>query len=165
MGNSPLDYKEKLKQVAQEASVHLMRLENAFVKLHKKYTFPIDINKFKTIINDENDLPLADQIIYRFSKAQDTVGAKLFKAFMLYQGDDAERPFLDILNSLEKSKVLMVSDWIELRDLRNDISHNYDSKPENAVNILNDIFKHKDELKKILNSFIKVSRINLDDAK
>lgn len=157
MGSSSLDYKEKLRQVAQEANIHLLRLEVACKKLQTKYGFPIDEQKFISIIDDENDLSFADQIVYRFSKAQDAIGAKLFKAFMLYQGDDTDRPFLDILNSLEKARVLMVDNWITLRDLRNDISHNYDSNPENSIRILNDIYQHKSELKDILESIMRVA--------
>lgn len=165
MGNTSLNYKDKLAQVAQEANIHLLRLEQACSKLQQKYGFPIDETKFNDIIDDENDLPLADQIVYRFSKAQDAIGAKLFKAFTLYQGDDTDRPFLDILNSLEKSRVLMVDDWIILRDLRNDISHNYDSNPEKEITILNKIYGQKDELKNIVDAIIKVAGINLGDKK
>jgi hypothetical protein len=161
VGGNSLDYKEKLRQVAQEATIHFLRLELACVRLQKKYGFPINEEKFDSIMNDDNDSPLADQVIYRFSKAQDTVGAKLFKAFVLSQGDDTERPFLDISNSLEKASVLMVADWIELCDLRNDISHNYGSNTEQTLKILNDIYEHKNELKNILDAVVRVAGISL----
>ena len=160
MGNSSLDYKKKLKQVIEEANIHLLRLELACDKLKGRYGFPLDEAAFASIVSNENDLSFADQMIYRFSKAQDAVGAKLFKAFLLYQGEDTQKPFLDILNSLEKSRVLLVADWIELRDLRNDISHNYDSDPKIAINILNDIYEHKNELKKIVGSVESISTKN-----
>ncbi len=38
-----------------------------------------------------------DQVVYRFSKLQDIMGAKLFKSFLLFQGENINKPFLDIL--------------------------------------------------------------------
>ena len=163
MGSTSLNYKEKLAQVAQEATIHLLRLDEAFLTLQEKYKFPINEKGFESILN--NDLSYADQIIYRFSKAQDTIRGKLFRAFVVAQGESAERPFLDILNALEKIRILMVEDWFVLRDLRNEIAHNYDSSEQKALGILNDIYKNKHELKNILDAIIRVAGINLGDNK
>ena len=104
------------------------------------------------MLNDSASLAFADQIIYRFSKAQDSMGAKLFKAFMLYNGENVDRPFLDILNSLEKIHILNVDEWFELREIRNEIAHNYENNENVARNIINSIYMHKGELKQILES-------------
>ena len=45
---------------------------------------PIAQKQFAELLTNRIELAFADQIIYRFSKAQDTIGAKLFKAFLLY---------------------------------------------------------------------------------
>jgi len=69
-------------------------------------------------MHDNVALAFADQIIYRFSKAQDSMGAKLFKAFMFFQDENVDKPFMDILNSLEKLEILEVDEWFELREIR-----------------------------------------------
>ena len=56
------------------------------------------------MLEELDSLAYCDQIIYRFSKLQDTMGAKLFKALLLYQGENIDKPFLDLLNRLEKMK-------------------------------------------------------------
>ncbi len=96
-------------------------------------------------------LAFADQIIYRFSKAQDSMGAKLFKAFMLYQGENVDKPFLNILNSLEKLEILDVDEWFELREIRNEIAHNYEENEATGRAIINSIYNSKNELQSILN--------------
>ena len=47
---------------------------------------------------------MAKKIIYRFSKLQDCMGTKLFKSVLMYQGENVNKPFLDILNTIYKLK-------------------------------------------------------------
>ena len=65
---------------------------------------------FHELLRNDGHLAFADQMIFRFSKAQDCIGAKLFKSFLLAQGENIDRPFLDILNSLEKINMLSVDE-------------------------------------------------------
>ena len=152
MRNKALVYKSRLQKILQEINIHLFRIENAFAELSKLYSFPFCEDDFAEMLNDSASLAFADQIIYRFSKAQDSMGAKLFKAFMLYHGENVDRPFLDILNSLEKINILNVDEWFELREIRNEIAHNYENNENLSRNIINSIYKHKGELKQILES-------------
>jgi hypothetical protein len=145
-----LIYKEKLNQTLAEAHSHLIRIDEAFEELTKKYSFPIAQDTFCVLLNSRIDLAFADQIIYRFSKAQDTIGAKLFKAFMLYQGENVDKPFRDILNALEKLHILDVDGWFFLREIRNEIAHDYEDNHNKARNIVNSIYQHRGELKNIL---------------
>ncbi|MEA3315002.1 MAG: toxin-antitoxin system antitoxin subunit, partial [Campylobacterota bacterium] len=85
-------------------------------------------------------------------KLQDCMGAKLFKSILLYQGENVNKPFLDILNNLEKMDIIDVDNWFELRDLRNEIAHDYDDNNNQAINILNTIHSLQDELERILNN-------------
>lgn len=78
-------------------------------------------------------------MIYRFSKAQDTIGARVFKAFFLFQGENLDKPFLDLLNQLEKLNIMDVDQWFLLREVRNTIAHEYESHHQQAYEILNAI--------------------------
>ena len=147
MGNKTLIYKTKVTDNINESLKHLQRLNNAFDELKKQYTLPINTKSYKSIINSTQDLAYSDQIIYRFSKLQDIMGAKLFKALLLYQGENIDRPFLDILNSLEKMNIIDVEEWFEIRDLRNDIAHDNEYM---AIEIINNIYELKQELEKII---------------
>ena len=160
MRDTALAYKAKLQKVLKEIDTHLLRIENAFAELSKQYSLPFCENDFAEMSNDSVALAFADQIIYRFSKAQDSMGAKLFKVFMLCQGENVDRPFLDILNSLEKINILNIDVWFELREIRNEIAHNYENNENLACNIINSIYIHKNELKQILESVNRKAEIS-----
>jgi uncharacterized protein with HEPN domain len=143
-------YREKVSKNLEESFKHLQRLENGFLELQKEFSFPINREDFQNILEKNQYLAYSDQIIYRFSKLQDSMGAKLFKSLLLYQGENVNRPFIDILNQLEKIEIIDVDEWFEIRDLRNEIAHDYNSNDDIAVEMLNSIFRLKDDLKKIL---------------
>ena len=80
------------------------------------------------------------------------MGAKLFKSVLLYEGENVNKPFLDILNRLEDIDIINVDEWFEIRDLRNEIAHDYEDNDEMAINILNTIYKLKVDLREILSA-------------
>jgi hypothetical protein len=149
MGSENLDL-IKVQHNLQEGFIHLQRVNEAIEEIEKKYSFPISENDFEKILENRVDLAFSDQIIYRFSKLQDLIGAKLFKSFLLYQGENIDRPFRDILNRFEQIEILNVEEWFEVRNLRNEIAHNYDSNQNIAIEILNGIFETRNDLRKIL---------------
>ena len=152
MGNKTLVYKEKVQHNLSESYKHLKRLSDAFLQLKSNYSLPLNKNTYQLILDNLESLAYSDQIIYRFSKLQDCMGAKLFKSILLYQGENIDKPFLDILNQLEKMDIVSVDDWFEIRDLRNEIAHDYDDDDSIAINILNTIYELKDELKMVLDN-------------
>lgn len=150
MGNKTVVYKQKVQDNLAESRKHLLRLENAFDALGQNYTFPMSKDTFSKILSSVEHLAYSDQIIYRFSKLQDCMGAKLFRSVLLYEGENINKPFLDILNQLEAINIINVDEWFEIRDLRNEIAHEYDDDEEKAIEIINAIFKLRDELDTIL---------------
>jgi len=150
MGNKTLVYKQKVQDNLSESRKHLKRLRDAFDELAKSYAIPLDIKTYSQILDDIQALAFSDQIIYRFSKLQDCMGAKLFKSLLLYQGENVDKPFLDILNQLEKMDIIDVDEWFEIRDLRNEISHDYEENEQTAISILNMIYRLKPDLENIL---------------
>ena len=152
MGNKTLVYKQKVLDNLNESYKHLQRLNDAFSELKKVYSFPIVQTDFNNILNSTQHLAYSDQSIYRFSKLQDCMGAKLFKSILLYQGENVNKPFLDILNQLERMNIVDVDEWFEIRDLRNEIAHDYESSETKAIDIINMIYSIKDGLGKILDT-------------
>ena len=74
---------------------------------------------------------------------------------MLYQGENVDKPFRDILNNLEKLNIVDVEQWFVLREIRNEIAHDYENNQEQARLILNNIYQHRDTLQKILSEIKK----------
>jgi len=156
MGNKTLIYKNRVSDNLNESFKHLKRLNIAFEQLEKKYKFPIKKESLKKILEDVVDLAFCDQCIYRFSKLQDSMGAKLFKSVLLYEGENINKPFIDILNRLEKIEIINVDEWFEIRDLRNEIAHDYDENDIVVMQILNSIYDLREELNRILKAIEKM---------
>ncbi|WP_457743704.1 hypothetical protein [Sulfurimonas sp.] len=156
MGNKTLIYKQKVLDNLNESYRHLQRIDDSISELQQRYPFPLTANDFGSILQDKQMLAFSDQCIYRFSKLQDCMGAKLFKSILLYQGENVNKPFLDILNQLEAMNILNVDEWFEIRDLRNEIAHDYANHDNVAIEILNAIYKIKNELELTLNTINKI---------
>lgn len=126
---------DKLKETLAICDLHHQRMMFAFSNI-KKY-FPLT----EQILSQITDIELAlfDQLIYRFSKLQDSMGTRLFKQILeLLEEDISGLPFLDILYKLENLNLLeSAKDWITLRQTRNTVSHEYPFYMEIQVEELN----------------------------
>ena len=142
-----LDMK-RLKQdkIIKECEKHLQRLKYAKSKL--KDIFPLTAQSYQNL--SQEDIQVIDQFIYRFSKLQDTIGEKLIKiVFSLYEENIEKFTFIDILNRLEKADILTTQSWRELRDIRNELSHNYEDEPLQSSIVLNKVYEKEELLESI----------------
>jgi hypothetical protein len=97
------------------------------------------------------ELALFDQLIYRFSKLQDSMGTRLFKQLLeVLEEDITGLPFIDILYKMEKLNLLEnAKDWIALRQTRNTLSHEYPFYQEVQMEELNLLPEDVDKLSTI----------------
>ena len=142
--------KEKIQRVLNECQKHKQRILEASEDLDK--LMPLDEKSYKSLSKDE--IQALDQFLFRFSKLQDAMGRKLFRLILILKEGDEEfvnsLNFIDILNHLEKMKILYAKQWKELRDIRNELAHNYDDDSQEMAEILNIIYTKKDDLFVIL---------------
>ena len=114
---------DKLREALKLCSIHNERMQYAFNKV--KHYFPLDETSYNKLSKD--DLSYIDQLIFRFSKLQDSMGNRLFPALLKCLGEDIEaKPFIDILTTLERLE--LIDDhriWLELRETRNIVTHEY----------------------------------------
>jgi hypothetical protein len=115
--------------------IHHQRMMFAYESV-KKY-FPLSESSFGKI--SKLEMALFDQLIYRFSKLQDSMGARLFKQLLeALEEDVSGRPFIDILYKLEKLNLLEnAKDWVKLRQTRNNVAHEYPFFKEVQIEELN----------------------------
>ena len=138
----------KMQKYLNECNKHKIRIEKSYAKV--KEIFPLSAPRYQSLNDDE--IEAMDQYLFRFSKLQDTLGKRVFRAIVSeYEEDIDALTFVDVLNRLEKIGVLDdVNIWKTLRDVRNDISHQYDDNPQEMAEALNNIFAYKTELIAIL---------------
>ena len=77
-----------------------------------------------------------DAYLKRFSSLQDFLGAKIFPLLIEISGIGANK-MSEVLYHIEKEGIIdNLSHWIELREARNDLEHDY---PEELQQALNDL--------------------------
>ena len=125
----------KLNNTLIICEVHYQRMMFAWDRL--KQHFPLTEEKLKSLT--PVDLALSDQLIFRFSKLQDVMGSRLFRQILEMLGEDVTGvPFIDILNKMEKLDLIdKAVTWINLRQTRNIISHEYPFAQEEQADELN----------------------------
>lgn len=153
--------KERIEKILYECDRHVLRIGEAVDDL--KAFMPLDKDKYISL--DKNQVQALDQFLFRFAKLQDAIGRKLFKQILILKEDDnlliENMPFIDILNRFERLGILEVKDWARLRDIRNELAHNYDDEPEEMAEAINQTYYERDSLIKIYNN-VKVYYQSLD---
>jgi len=126
-----------------ECDKHIEKINDA--KFYLKNLMPLTIEKYLTI--DKIQSSFIDQLNFRFSKLQDTIGESILKGILiLFEEDVEKKTFLDILNRLEKLDILNKNRWLELREVRNNIAHEYSFNQDEVVDNINLIYDKSDEL-------------------
>lgn len=111
---------------------------------------PLDGQKLSSL--DLESIQDIDQLVYRYSKLQDSMGSKLFPALLKVLMEPLEEsPMLDKLNKLEKLGVLpSVQRWQEIREIRNKFAHDYPEGDEMKAAVLNAACSSIEELAEVL---------------
>ena len=139
--------KIKISRYLNQCDKHLQRIEEAYDDISS--LLPLSVEGYKALQKDE--VQALDQYLFRFAKLQDTLGDKLFKLILIaYDPGEEAVPFIDMLNRLEKlGFITSAKEWMHLRKIRNEISHQYDDEPEEMAQALNHILNQKDIIKEI----------------
>jgi phytoene dehydrogenase-like protein len=114
---------QKVLEAWLQCQKHLYHLEHA-LKLIKPF-LPVTAAYITTQTDEQ--IQAWDQFVLRFTKLQDTLGARFYPALLNYlQEPCATHTMLDKLNRLEKLGLLnKASDWNALRSIRNQFAHDY----------------------------------------
>ena len=97
------DIQDSLEQKLYECNKHIEKINTA--KEYLKDIMPLSVDSYLKI--DKIQSSFIDQLIFRFSKLQDTIGGFLFKATLILAKEDVKpMTFLDILNRLEELKII-----------------------------------------------------------
>ena len=129
--------KERLTNYFNEAKKHIAKIESAKKVLDE--VMPLDKKSFYELCESKQDK--LDVLLFRFSKLQDLLGRKIFRAILEYSGFDTDVSFVKILSELEKESLLEVDRWVGLRDARNAIAHEYPDEEERIIEEINFIYK------------------------
>jgi hypothetical protein len=126
---------ERLTTSVQKCRIHLQRLQYALSQTQG--LFPLERERYQNL--DDAQIGNIDQLVFRFTKLQDELGTNTFRYLLEYlQEDILDKPFRDILNRLERLKIIDSADtWLALRELRIDLTHEYPLLIEETIDKLN----------------------------
>ncbi len=126
-------------------------LKKRFEKLEKHY---IALKEYKVLIDnllqDGNNIyepfifntlkpekkAILDAYLKRFSSIQDFMGAKIFALLLEVAGINSNK-MSEVLYYIEKEQIIdSLENWIELREVRNELEHDYPEELQEALNNL-----------------------------
>lgn len=136
--------KDILQSAINTAQIHAKRMKYAEKKLTPY--FPLSAEAVLAI--NEDEIPIFELYTSRFSKLQDLMGNTLFPELLEAVGDLNEgMTFIDKLNRLEKLGVIDNTErWMQMRQIRNHLSHEYPDQPDLTADYLNYAFQYGKEL-------------------
>lgn len=140
---------ERLQREFEVCDKHILRISEALEGLDVE--LPMSSACYANLSSEQ--VRCIDQFIFRFSKLQDAMGAKIFRYILEYLDEDITAlPMRDILNRLERYLIIPSADeWTYIRELRNEISHDYSLLESDMVTILNELFSKVEVLLAIYN--------------
>jgi len=141
----------KYQRLLNEIQKHINRLEYAFERLKELEYIPLNYKKVDEILKREELVPLLDQIIYRFFKIQEILG-KLLRGYLYINGENVENlPILDVVNIANKYGIEIDKEkWLELRELRNILVHEYEDETCKIADTINKIYNELKLIKRVL---------------
>ncbi len=135
--------RERFQKLLSEEKKHLKRLKEAYETLSSLgYSVPLSGEDVRELLKTREGTMVLDQIAYRFSKLQDSLG-KLLKISLSLLGENVEHlPMVDVVNAAEKLGFPVSEEkWFELRSLRNLIAHEYEEETDKIAELINGIYR------------------------
>ena len=136
---------DKLEPALQECLLHQRRLHTAWQELLQSRGLESDK------LNEEQ-VRIADQMVYRFGRLQDAIGTRLLPALLqIMQEWQDNEAWIDKINRAEKLGLLPSAEiWMLLRELRNQTAHEYPLQPEIVQLNLRRLAQHIPDLEAVL---------------
>ena len=137
MTNKKQELEQRLNREFEICDRHILRIEEALDELTD--LLPMSVEDYVGLNSEQ--IRCLDQFIFRFSKLQDAMGAKIFRNLLEYLDEDVSSlPMRDLLNLLERYRLIdKAEEWNYIRELRNEIAHDYPLSENDVVSILNEL--------------------------
>lgn len=117
---------------------HVLRIREALAGLSADV--PLSAEVYEAFTPEQ--VRCVDQYLFRFAKLQDAMGAKIFRTLLEFWDEDVTNlPMRDILDRLERYRLLpSAEEWVYIRELRNELAHDYPVSDNEVVELLNELF-------------------------
>jgi hypothetical protein len=96
----------------------------------EKLGFDFSVDAFSNL--DTPQKAVLEAYLKRFSSLQDYLGAKVFKSLLDISGISYTK-MSEVLVLIEKEEIVSLDRWIEFRNIRNELEHEYPDEIEEAL--------------------------------
>lgn len=129
---------QRLRRDFDACDRHVLRIREALVGLSAD--IPLSAEVYEAFTPEQ--VRCVDQYLFRFAKLQDAMGAKIFRTLLEFWDEDVTNlPMRDILDRLERYRLLpSTEEWVYIRELRNELAHDYPVSDNDVVELLNELF-------------------------
>jgi len=120
----------------------------------EKVGFQFSIEEFNHL--DTPQKAVLEAYLKRFASLQDYLGAKVFKSLLDSAGISYTK-MSQVLTLIEKEEIISLDKWIEFRNIRNELEHDYPDELEDALRDLKkcvDNFDYMQEVVKKVFEFV-----------
>ena len=143
---------QSFKEQLYECHKHVEKI--IIAKQHLSKLVPLTVESYSRL--NDIEMSFIDQLIFRFSKLQDTLGERIFPSVLKLSKEDVkQKTFVDILNRLEELEIIDKNEWLKLREIRNEIAHEYSFNTEEVIESITNIYNASSDLIKINNDIYK----------
>jgi len=131
----------------------LLKIDKHYIALKEYNILIYNILKKKNIYDESifnalrpEEKAILDAYLKRFSSIQDFLGSKIFPLLLEISGISGNK-MSEVLYHIEKEQIIdSLDNWIELREIRNELEHDYPEKLNEALQ----------DLKFCIDSFTKI---------
>lgn len=143
---------------------HKHKEKITIAKQHLITIIPLTVELYDSL--NDVELSFVDQLVFRFSKLQDSLGEKIFPSNLALSKENIKRKtFVDILNRLEELEILNKNEWLMLRETRNQIAHEYSFNTKELLESINNIYSASNDIINILDKITDFCREKFDFLK
>ena len=142
-------------------SKQLQKVKRHFEALKEYKEF---INKMEFDFTKENFLFLEtsqkavlDAYLKRFASLQDYLGATVFRSLLDIAGITYTK-MSEVLTLIENEEIISLDKWIEFRNVRNELEHDYPEELEDALNDLKYCVENFEYMKEMVQKVFEFSR-------
>ena len=129
----------------QKVAKHYLALKE-YKEFIDKVGFQFSVDEFNNL--DTPQKAVLEAYLKRFSSLQDYLGAKVFRTLLDMAGISYSK-MSEVLTLIEKEEIVSLDRWIEFRNIRNELEHDYPDELEEALKDLKycvDSFEYMQEV-------------------
>ncbi len=136
-----------IKNQLKKVEAHYKALKEFYDEI-KKLDFDFTVDSYEKLQTLQK--ALLEAYLKRFASLQDYLGAKVFKTLLDSAGISYSK-MSEVLTLIEKEGIIDLDKWIEFRNIRNELEHDYPDEIEEALQDLKyciDSFDYMDSVVK-----------------